>query len=143
MRVEQTVSEMVVEVLARQAEALSGETGRPLEETSAEVLRTPAGRLLGELAEGSHRHEKAADWQDGLLRDREAQRPARLRSSENGRGVGEVGRHSWLAHYMEWWGARTGAKSTKRCCAKGLPPCRVDLDAREALGTWAVRGREV
>src|ERR687893_2404593 len=54
VRVEQTASEMVLEVLARQAEALSGETGRPLEETSAEVLRTPAGRLLGELAEGSH-----------------------------------------------------------------------------------------
>lgn len=108
MRVEQTVSEMVVEVLARQAEALSGETGRPLEETSAEVLRTPAGRLLGELAEGSHRHEQAADWQDGLLRDREAKRPARLRSSENGREADEVGRHSWLAHYMEWLGGTDG-----------------------------------
>jgi hypothetical protein len=135
VRVEQTVSEMVVEVLARQAEALSGETGRPLEETSAEVLRTSAGRLLGELAEGSHRHEQAADWQDGLLRDREAQRPARLRSSENGREADEVGRHSWLAHYMEWLGARTGAKSTTRCCAKGSPPCKVDLDARKVFNT--------
>jgi hypothetical protein len=108
VRVEQTVAEMVVEVLTRQAEALSDETGRPLEEASAEVLKTPAGRLLAELTEGPHRHEKAADWQDGLLRDREAQRPARLRSYDNGREVGEVGRHSWLARYMEWLGGTDG-----------------------------------
>ncbi len=108
MRVEQTVAEMVAEVLARQAGALSEETGRPLEEASAEVLKTTAGRLLAELAEGPHRHEKAAAWQDGLLRDREAQRPARLRFSENGREFGEVGRHSWLARYMEWLGGTDG-----------------------------------
>lgn len=108
MRVEQTVAEMVAEVLDRQAEALSEETGRPLEEAFAEVLKTPAGRLLAGLAEGPHRHEKAADWQDGLLGDREAQRPARLRSSENGREFGEVGRHSWLARYMEWLGGTDG-----------------------------------
>lgn len=99
---------MVAEVLARQARVLSGASGRPLEEASAEVLGTPAGRLLAELAEGPHRHEKAADWQAGLLRDREARRSARLRSSENGHGAGEVDRHSWLARYMEWLGGTDG-----------------------------------
>jgi hypothetical protein len=70
---------MVVESLARQAEVLSEETGLTFEEAFAEVLETPAGRKLGELAEGPHRHEKAAEWQAGLLADREARRLAHLR----------------------------------------------------------------
>ena len=41
MRAEQTVSEMVVEALARQAETLSERTGRPFEEAFAKVLETP------------------------------------------------------------------------------------------------------
>jgi hypothetical protein len=77
LRTEQTVAEMVVVALARQAEALSEGTDRPLEEAFAQVLRTPAGRLLGELADGPHRHEKAADWQEGLIADRVARRKAR------------------------------------------------------------------
>ncbi|HET7271536.1 MAG TPA: response regulator transcription factor [Rubrobacter sp.] len=80
MRAEQTVSEMVVEVLARQAEAISERTGRPFEDAFAEVLMTPAGRQLAELADGPHRHERAAEWQADLTADREAQRqwPAAL-----------------------------------------------------------------
>jgi hypothetical protein len=74
VRAEQTVAEMVVVALARQAEALSVGTDRPLEEAFAQVLKTPAGRLLGELADGPHRHEKAADWQEGLIADRVAHR---------------------------------------------------------------------
>ena len=71
MRAEQTVSEMVVESLARRAEALAERSGQPFEEAFAEVLQTPAGRKLGEFADGPHSHEKAADWQTGLLRERE------------------------------------------------------------------------
>lgn len=125
-----------MEVLARQAEALSGETGRPLEETSAEVLRIPAGRLLGELAEGSHRHEQAADWQDGLLRDREAQRGPRacVPPRTDARPTKWAATRGWRTTWSGW-GARTGAKSTTRCCAKGSPPCKVDLDARKVFGT--------
>ena len=78
MRAEQTVSEMVVEVLARRAEALSEGTRRPFEDAFAEVLDTPAGRLLGELAEGPLRHERAAYWQERLRAEREAKRPAAL-----------------------------------------------------------------
>ena len=84
MRAEQTVSEMVVEVLARQAEALSEETNLSFDEAFAEVLKTPAGRRLGDLADGPHRHERAARWQADLLASREARRPAHLRTSENG-----------------------------------------------------------
>jgi hypothetical protein len=41
VRAEQTVSEMVVESLARQAEALSEGIDRPLGEAFAEILKTP------------------------------------------------------------------------------------------------------
>ncbi|MDP9478868.1 MAG: hypothetical protein M3R38_24845 [Actinomycetota bacterium] len=94
MRAEQTVSEMVVEAMARQAEALADSTGRPFEEAFAQVLETPAGRKLAELADGPYRHEKAARWQAGLLADREARRPAHLRESGS--------RYSWLGRYLEW-----------------------------------------
>jgi CheY-like chemotaxis protein len=73
---------MVVEVLARRAEALSEGTGRPFEDAFAEVLDTPAGRLLGELAEGPQRHERAAYWQARLRAEREAKRPAALLGGE-------------------------------------------------------------
>jgi CRISPR/Cas system endoribonuclease Cas6 (RAMP superfamily) len=63
----QTASEIVVETLARQAEALSEAAKQPFEDAFAEVLKTPAGHRLGELADGPHRHEKAAEWQAGLL----------------------------------------------------------------------------
>ena len=101
MRAQQTVSEMVVESLARQAQALSERSGQPFEEAIEEVLKTPAGYRLAELADGPHRHEKAAEWQAGLLADRQAQRRAHLRiSSENGHGTGEELK-SWLARYMD------------------------------------------
>ena len=84
VRAEQTVSEMVVESLARQAEALSEATGQPFEEAFAQVLKTPAGRRLGELADGPHRHEKAADWQESLIADRVARRKARRSHAREG-----------------------------------------------------------
>lgn len=96
MRAEQTVSEMVVGSLARQAEALAQRSGRTFEDAFAEVLETPAGRELAELADGPHRHEKAAQWQAGLLAGREAHRPAYLRELASARD-----RSSWLGRYME------------------------------------------
>jgi CheY-like chemotaxis protein len=78
LRAEQTVSEMVVEALARQAEVLSEREGQPFTDAFAEVLGTPAGRLLAELADGPHRHERATDWQADLRDDRRSQWPAAL-----------------------------------------------------------------
>lgn len=103
MRAEQTVSEMVVESLARQAEVLSEVSGKTFEEAFAEVLQTPSGRRLGELADGPHRHQRASEWQAGLIADREAQRPAHLRERVDGRN-----RHAWLERYMEWVGGTDG-----------------------------------
>ena len=69
MRARQTVSEMVVQSLSRQAQALSERSGQPFEE----VLKTPAGYRLVELAYGPPGHENAAEWPTGLLVDRRAQ----------------------------------------------------------------------
>ena len=74
MRPEQTVSEMALEVLERQAKALAERSGRPLEETLVEVLKTEPGGQLSELAEGPHRNEKARRWQADLLNERVQQR---------------------------------------------------------------------
>ncbi len=105
MRAEQTVSEMVVGSLARQAEALAERSGRTFEEAFAEVLETPAGRELAELAGGPHRHRKAAEWQAGLLADREAKRPAHLRESVCAENL-----YSGLGRYMEWVEGTEGRK---------------------------------
>ena len=85
MRAEQIVAEMVVVALARQAEVLSEGTDRPLEEAFAQVLKSPAGRLLGKLADGPHRHEKAAEWQGAV--------PCRRAEERH---------YMWLESYMEW-----------------------------------------
>jgi hypothetical protein len=70
MRAEQTVSEMVVEVLARQADRLASRSDQPFQEAFDEVLKTEAGHQLADLAEGPHRHEKAVYWQASLLFER-------------------------------------------------------------------------
>jgi len=67
MRAEQTASEMVVEVLARQADKLAYRSDQPFQEAFEEVLKTEAGQQLAELAEGPNRHEKAIYWQANLL----------------------------------------------------------------------------
>ena len=74
MQPEQTVSEMAAQVLGRQAKARAHRSGQSLEEALAEVLKNPAGRRLGELADGPHRHQKAAQWQASLIEERAAQR---------------------------------------------------------------------
>ncbi len=70
MREDQTVSEMVEEVLARQATSLADHTGQPFERALEVVADTEAGRQLRELANGQHRYEKARDWQTNLLWER-------------------------------------------------------------------------
>lgn len=89
MRPDQTVSEMVEEVLERQTKALVAETGQPLDTAMDSVAETPAGRQLQELASGEHRDERAAAWQAGLLRRRAEER-----------------HYSWLEGYLGWLDAR-------------------------------------
>jgi hypothetical protein len=96
---------MVVESLARQAKTLSEGTDQPFEEAFAQVLKTPAGWRLAELADGPHRHQKAAQWQAGLMADRDARRPGHLRES----GVAGS-RYSGFERYTEWAESKDGGR---------------------------------
>ena len=53
MQPEQTVAEMVDEVLGRQAEALADRTGEPLEGALETVLNSEAGEQLSNLRDGT------------------------------------------------------------------------------------------
>jgi hypothetical protein len=74
MQENQRVSDMALEVLARQASTRSKRTGDPLEEALEAVLATEAGRRLRELSEGPHRYERARQWQEDLPRRRAEER---------------------------------------------------------------------
>jgi hypothetical protein len=80
----QTVSEMVEEILARQAKALVERTGQPFQAALEVVSKTDAGRQLRELANGEHRDERAREWQVGLALKRAEER-----------------RYLWVEGYME------------------------------------------
>ena len=77
MREEQAVSEMVEEVLSRQAQTRAEQTGEAFEEALKTVVETEAGRQLEELGSGAHQHEEACYWQANLLFER-ATEQARL-----------------------------------------------------------------
>ena len=71
---EQSVSEMVEEVLQRQAHYLVERNGMPLEEALVRVANTEAGRQLRELGKGEHQHEEARYWQAKLCFERATER---------------------------------------------------------------------
>ena len=102
MREDQTILEMVEEVLARQAKARAGRTGQPLGAALEVVADTEAGRQLREVANGEHRHEKARDWQTNLLWERAEGRLMHLVASEALSHFAAEGHYSWLEGYMEW-----------------------------------------
>ncbi len=65
---------MANEVLVRQAKARAKRTGETLEEALEAVLETEAGSQLRDLREGSHRDEKADEWQEGVAHERADER---------------------------------------------------------------------
>jgi hypothetical protein len=71
---EQSVSEMVEEVLHRQAHYLVERNEMPLEDALVSVVSSEAGRQLRELGEGEHRHEEARYWQANLCFERVTER---------------------------------------------------------------------
>jgi hypothetical protein len=71
---DQTVSEMAQEVLMRQTKALAHRSGHSLEDARQAISDTEAGRQLGVLANGEHRHEKARKWQASIFWDRAEER---------------------------------------------------------------------
>src|SRR5215211_616693 len=74
MHKNQCVSEMAVDVLARQAGDHAKQTGEPFDEALKAVLETEAGRQLGELRDGPHCNEKAEQWQEDLVQKRARER---------------------------------------------------------------------
>lgn len=74
MQNNQIVSDMAVDVLARQAESRAKQTGEPFEEALRTVLKTEAGQQLGELRDGPQRDERAQQWQKDLVRKRVQER---------------------------------------------------------------------
>jgi hypothetical protein len=99
---DQTVSEMVEEVLARQAKILAGRSGQSLEDTLKIVADTEAGRQLRELANGQHRYEKAQDWQASMPWDRAEERHMHLIASDALSHFAGERHYSWVEGYMEW-----------------------------------------
>jgi hypothetical protein len=70
----QSVSQMAVEVLMRQAKALAQRRGLSLEDARQAVLDTEAGRQLRDLASGEDRHERAQEWQASVFWGRAEER---------------------------------------------------------------------
>ena len=78
MQPEQTVAEMVNEVLARQAEALVERTGEPIEDAMESVLNSEAGEQLSNLRDGPHAQEGLQEWQVAIAQERAQQRAEHL-----------------------------------------------------------------
>jgi hypothetical protein len=74
MQQNQRVSDVALEVLARQATVRSERTGEPFAEVLEAVLHTEAGRRLKELREGPHRYDRAHQWQEELPHKRAEER---------------------------------------------------------------------
>ena len=96
MQRDQTVLEMVEEVLERQAKALADNTGRPFESALEIVARTEAGRQLRELRDGPNRHEKARDWQSDLAWGRAEERLMHLMACD----PSTDSRYTWVEDYL-------------------------------------------
>jgi hypothetical protein len=99
---EQSVFEMVEEVLVRQAKYLADQTGQSFETALEVVADTEAGHQLRELANGEHCHEKAGDWQASMLRDRAEERLMHHIASDTISRFAAERPSSWLEGYMEW-----------------------------------------
>jgi hypothetical protein len=81
---EQSVEDMVDEVLARQAAYRASQTGESFEDALETVIETVAGRQLQELRSGSHSQTKVDEWQTTVAGERaEVLREARRKLAEH------------------------------------------------------------
>jgi hypothetical protein len=99
---DQTISEMVEEVLANQAKSLAERTGQAFESALGVVVDTEAGKQLRELASGEHRHEKAREWQARVRFERAEQQLKHLFGSDVLSRLAGERHYSWVAGYLEW-----------------------------------------
>jgi hypothetical protein len=99
---DQSVYEMVDEVLAGQAKALAERTGQPFERALRIVADTEAGRQLRGLAAGEHGRKKAREWQASVLWERSEERLMRLFASEAISRFADERQYSWVVGYLDW-----------------------------------------
>ncbi len=78
MHTKQKVSEMVDEVLTRQAQNRARQRGESLEDALQAIMETEAGSQLKELRVGPHGEEGAEQWQEGLVQERAQEREEAL-----------------------------------------------------------------
>jgi hypothetical protein len=100
----QSVSEMVEEVLERQAKVVLERSGCSPQEALEAVIQTDAGRQLGGLRDGPRAQEEARDWQEGLLWERAFERlegMVRLDAGSRFATFATEGHYSWLEGYRE------------------------------------------
>jgi hypothetical protein len=109
VRPEQSVQEMVDEVLQRQAKVVLERSRCSPQQALEAVLQTDAGRQLRGLRGGPRaQEEKACGWQEGLLRERTELRTLGRRGGVERRCGGALSLwhrtplHSWVEDYMEW-----------------------------------------
>ena len=74
MRDNQSVADMVDEVLAQWAKARAARTGESFEDALEAILDTEAGRQLRELGSGPHRRERSDEWQANVAQERAEER---------------------------------------------------------------------
>ncbi len=107
MRSDQTVSEMVEEVLMRQAQSHAAQSGECFEQSMKEVLKSEAGQQLRELGDGEHRAKKAAEWQKEIAVERTQRllahfvQPPVSGSSDVPTSRAADRHYSWLESYLE------------------------------------------
>jgi hypothetical protein len=104
MHPEQTVYEMVQEVLQRQAKVVLKRSGCTPQEALEAVSQTRAGRELAGLRDGPHAQQRARDWQEGLLWERAFERlegMVRLDAVSRIGALSTEAQYSWVEGYME------------------------------------------
>lgn len=104
MQQDQSVYEMVEEVLERQAKGVLERSGCSPQEALEAVIQTDAGRQLGGLRDGPRAQEEARDWQEGLLWERAFERlegRVRLDAGSRFATFATEGPYSWLESYRE------------------------------------------
>ena len=102
MHRDQTISEMVEEVLPNQAKSLAERIGQAFESALGVVAETEAGKQLKELANGKHRHKKAREWQASVRLEPAEEQLRHLFGSDVLSRFATERQSSWVAGYLEW-----------------------------------------
>jgi hypothetical protein len=101
---QQSVYEMVEEVLERQAKVVLERGGCSPQEALEAVIQTDAGLQLDGLRDGPRAQDEARDWQGGLLWERAFERlegMVRLDAGSRFATFAIEGHYSWLEGYRE------------------------------------------